>query len=163
MNLRLDPILMMVLPKSSFYSLVTEKTCFLGWVRIGLRWLANLDGAMSPCPSYIGNLHITSKNFLKILYLIILQCFLAAAPLLVRLVRQVRPLSYLDIVEYNMVTASTSHLRWCCWYGGFTSLKLSAAPLIWERQSRRGPLCPFIFYTLISNFYIHTCCITLPD
>ena len=31
MNLRLDPILMMVLPKSSFYSLVTEKTCFLGW------------------------------------------------------------------------------------------------------------------------------------
>ena len=31
MNLRLDPILMIVLPKSSFYSLVTEKTCFLGW------------------------------------------------------------------------------------------------------------------------------------
>ena len=41
MNLRLNPILMMVLPKSSFYSLVTEKTCFFGWRNLTFFWFTS--------------------------------------------------------------------------------------------------------------------------
>ena len=100
----------------------------------------------------VGNLHITSKKFLKILYLMILQCFLTAASLLLRLVRLVRLLSYLDFVEYNMTVCGC----WHRWYSGLIRLEFSAAApdLGVAIKAWSFGLIHFVFYTLISDGYI---------